>query len=198
MHTGLLCMAVRDTLRDALEDYARTPFRREEIEIMPDEKPPARCGEKFISVYGNDWSADEDDNNVGLNYLMGVSCTLTFRTTVYPQTHKGPEAYAKMFTGMASVCLKIAKEVSQYVNLFSRLQEYDEFLEYYDPTNDVYVGNVFEYLRFQNCDPNPIPVYADHFSAENESGVGGEQIMGHIMTVTFGRARAGLILENVR
>lgn len=196
MHTGLVSLAVRDLLRDSFLNYVRFPLKANQIEVMPDIRPAPFQGNYFISVYGNDWSSVEDDTNVGLDYQLGVSCSLTFRSPTYPMKTQGIELYAKQFAGMSSVCLKIAKTVSQNTSIAARMSAFEEYLDYQDSSDSTYVGQMFEYLRFQGCDPNPIPVYSDHFSAKNEhlSDEAGEAIMGYVMTVRFNRARCGIRL----
>lgn len=198
MHPGMLCEVVRGTLVTSFQDYIRFPLTADQILVMPDEKPPPFSGEHFISVYGNDWSAVTRDANVGLDYNIGVSCTVTYRSTKYPSWKKGDSMYGKVFSGMSSICLRIMEAISQRIAVQTLIATNEEYLTYHDPANSIYNGMMFEYLRFQNCDPRPIPVYADHFSAMNEhqNDVMGESVMGYMMTVNFGEARFGIVLDS--
>lgn len=199
MHPGLLCLAVRELLVDHFASYARLPLSNDVIKVMPDGKPPAYQGDWFIAVYGTDWSAVNDDVNRGLDYYLGVSCTLTRRMPYVPQDKRGPEIYAKDYVGMSAVCLRIIRAVALKTELFVKLQDLDEFQTYSDEENSYasLVGNTYEYLRFQRCDPAPVPVGGDWFSAKNEhlADEAGETIMGYTMTVDFGKSRCGVLVS---
>jgi len=199
MHPGLACVVIRDMLRDAFADYASFPLESHQIEVMPDNRPPPSCGDRFIAVYGDDWNPVTDDANTGLDYYLGVSCTLTIRSPKYPTWERGKSLYAKEYTGMGSVCLKIMTTVSQEVSFLTRIHALDEYVnEFYDETNDLYVGQVYEFPRWLGTDPSPVPAYADHFRATNEhlQDQGGESIMGYTMTVRFGKIRCSTIITN--
>ena len=192
MHMGYLVRAVRDVIRDALDSdsFVLGNWRDDEIDIMPDGKPPPWIGDKFIAVYGTDWAPAVDDTNVGLDAYLGVACTLTYRSPRVPQSKIGNVLYADLSTGMSEVCWRIMKSVAMQgsstteVPLFTKLAAIPGF-----------TANSFsEYLRWKSTDPSPVPVYAEWFTAVNQNldDPLGLDVMGYTMTVRFGDARTGL------
>jgi len=195
MHTGLLCVAVRDLLRDWFKDNPRCPLSSDVIHVTPDEKPFPYSGDTFIAVYGSTWSPVNDDVNVALDYMLGVTCTLTVRTAYVPNNKLGLEVYAKQYLGMSATCVEIMRAVSQNTTLFSKLAANKEYQYYSTPDDNGFViGQLFEYLRYQGTDATPNPVYAEHFTAKNEHLMddAGLAIMGYTMSVRFGKARCGI------
>jgi hypothetical protein len=191
MHIGYLVLAVRDVLRERLsrDGLPFKPFDREEIEVSPDGRPPAYMGSRFIGVYGSQWSPAVEDSNVGLDALMGVSCTYTVRSPVFPQKKTGPVMYAEVLSGMCSVCWEVAKAVSMTGDSLTEIPLYEALAKYPD-----YVPySIFEYLRWEGCDPSPSPVTDEWFTARNEHLMdeNGLSIVGYTMTVRFGGARGG-------
>ena len=191
MHIGYLVLAVRNLLREKLceASFPERPFAEAEIEVSPGGRPMSWSGERFIGVYGSNWSPAQADSNIGLDAYLGVSCTLTYRSPAIPQRKTGPHLYADLQRGMAAVCWEIAKVVSMTsgsttdVPLYTKLEELDGYEQY----------SIFEYLRWMGTDPEPVPQYADWFSAKNEHLLDpmGTSIMGYSMTVRFGQARGG-------
>lgn len=194
MHPGMLTTVVRSLLVSWFRDNVRCPISEGCIEVMPDGRPATYSGDFFIAIYASDWSSVNDDTNVGLDYSMGVTCNITQRTTSVPNWSVGKSSYAKAYNGLSATCLEVIRAVSQKTAIYAELKKLPEYL-YYD-NEDAFIGQMFEFLRFQSADPNPIPVYADHFRAKNEhlADEAGESIMGYTMSVTFGKARCGIVL----
>lgn len=191
MHIGYLVLAVRNLLRRQFdeESFPQFPFKESEIEVVPQGRPPAVIGNRFIGVYGSNWAPAVPDSNIGIDTYMGVACTLTVRSTTFPQKKTGPSLYAELQCGMAAICWHIAKSVAMTggsttdVPLFTELEALDGYEQF----------SIFEYLRWQGTDPEPVPVEAEWFSATNEhlADPRGTSIMGYTMTVRFGEARGG-------
>ena len=55
MSLGRLLIATRDHLR------AELSLSESECQVMPGPEPIPSCGQKFVSVYGSNWSASADD-----------------------------------------------------------------------------------------------------------------------------------------
>ncbi len=189
MHPGYLTIACRELLRDYLRSDATTaildlPFVDEEIQVTPKGRPPAVMGDKFIGIYASSWEPALVDANVAIDAYLGVSCVLTFRSTVYPQEQL-EELYADVTVGMSAVCLKIMQCLAQNTSLYTELAELTNYSTYW----------TFEFLRWMGTDAEPVEVYEDWFSAKDEHLLDpmGQSIMGYTMTVRFGQARAGLI-----
>jgi len=198
MHPGMLCTVVRTVLRSWFKDNIRCPINLESIEIMPDEKPTTFSGDTFISIYGSDWSPVTDDVNVAMDYYLGVTCTITRRTTAVPMWQVGPSSYAKAYDGLSATVVEIMRALSHKTSVLQALWQLPEYKFYAgdmtDPIRANVIGELFEFLRFQGADANPQPVFADHFRAKNEhlAAEAGESIMGYTMSVTFGKARCGI------
>ena len=190
MHIGYLTLAVRDVLRNALspENYQDVGFENCEIEVMPDGKPPPFVGDKFISVYGSDWSPAIEDNNVALDAYLGVTCQLTYRTAYVPPDAVGTHSYANVQLGMTEVCWRIMKALSMQSGSETDVPLYTALTKItgYAPNSFV------EYLRWAGTDAAPIPVYGDWFSGVNEhlNDENGLSMVGYTMSVRFSKARS--------
>lgn len=195
MHIGYLVIAVRDVLRAAFlpEKNPLLFFPEKAIDVMPSGQPPPDCGERFIAVHGSSWNPANDDANVALDAYMGVNVTLSCRTSWVPRGELGTRAYADTQLGMAQICYRIMTAVTMQagsatdVPLFTALENLDGYVS----------GSIFEYLRWQGTDPAPLEQFSDWFTARNEhlEDPAGMAIMGHSMTVRFGKARAGVVFS---
>lgn len=194
MHIGYLAIAVRDVLRAAFlpEKNPQVYFPEKAIEVMPSGMPPPDCGDRFIAVHGSSWNPAIEDNNVALDAYLGVAVTLSCRTSWVPRQKLGTRTYADLQLGMANICHRIMVAVTMQsgsaddVPLYTAL----EALEGYT------AGSFCEYLRWQGTDPAPIEQFGDWFTARNEhlEDPSGMRIMGHSMTVRFGKARSVVAL----
>lgn len=189
MHIGYLTLACRDMLRDYLRGNAATAipdlaFIDEEIQVTPQGRPPSVAGDKFIGIYGSAWEPAVLDSNVAIDAYMGITCVLTVRSTIYPQ-EKLEELYADVTVGMSAVCVGIMKALAQNANLYTYLGQYIDYKTYW----------TFEYLRWIGTDPEPLQVGDEWFTAKDEhlSDPSGQGIMGYMMSVRFGQARAGMV-----
>ena len=148
MHIGYLTLACRDLLRDYLkaegsQAIAELPFIDEEIQVMPQGRPPAVVGDKFIGIYGSSWEPAVIDSNVAIDAYLGVTCVLTVRSSIYPQ-EKLEDLYADVSVGMSAIAVAIMKSLAQNTALYTYMNTY---------TN--YNGWTFEYLRWLGTDPEP-------------------------------------------
>lgn len=190
MHMGYLTLAARDVLRSALspENYQDVGFEDCEIDVMPDGKPPPFVGDKFIAVFGSEWSPAIEDQNVAIDAYLGITCQLTYRTAYVPPDALGTHTYANVQLGMTEVCWRIMKALSMQagstvdVPLYTALTKITGYAPY----------SFVEYLRWSGTDPAPIPVYADWFSGVNEhqEDDNGLAIVGYTMSVRFSKARS--------
>jgi len=189
MHIGYLTLACRDLLRDYLR-YGGTyaiqdlPFVDEEIQVMPEGRPPAVAGDKFIGIYGSSWEPAVMDSNVAIDAYMGINCTISVRSTIYPQ-EKLEDLYADVSVGMSAIAVAIMKSLAQNTAIYTYLSSYTNYQTYW----------TFEYLRWLGTDPEPQERGDEWFTAKNQHLLdpAGQDIMGYIMTVRFGQARAGMI-----
>ena len=92
MSTGALLLAVRDRLRDTLD---QTPHlnNKSSIDIMPDSKPKADCGQTFLSIYSESWSNPNTQAQGALEERMDVVVAISQRTPETPQDP--PEATSR-------------------------------------------------------------------------------------------------------
>lgn len=189
MHIGYLTLACRDLLRDYLKADGTNaildlPFIDEEIQVMPEGRPPAVAGDKFIGIYGSSWEPAVFDSNVAIDAYLGVTCVISVRSTIYPQ-EKLEDLYADVSVGMSAIAVAIMKSLAQNTALYTYLGQYVDYKTYW----------TFEYLRWAGTDPEPQERGDEWFSAKNQHLLdpAGQDIMGYTMAVRFAQARAGMI-----
>lgn len=159
----------------AMRDHLRTKMslKAEECMVMPDPRPIASSGQKFVSIYGTNWSPVEDDNNRSLFENYDIACGVTFRSGNVPYDRMGEELYIKELFGLEDFCRTIVSLIHQNPEVLNSAD---------DSINDQIVG-FLEYLRWESTDASPRFVSGEWFTSESP-----EQT-GIFMEVRFGQAK---------
>lgn len=172
MSLGRLLIATRDHLR------AELALSEDECQVMPGPEPPPACGQKFISIYGSNWSASSDDvyQDQGIYESYDIVCAITFRSSYVPFDKLGEALYVKRLVGIEDFCRKVMVKVhnSQEINTLV-----DTMLEEDHPHQESGYGiqisghhKMVEYLRWASTDPNPLPVTGSWFNSDETSASG--------------------------
>ena len=175
MSLGRLLLSVRDTLREKLT------LNSLECEVMPGPEPSPSCGQKFISVYGTNWSSSSGSEYADRAVLESydIACAVTFRSNYVPYDRLGEALYVNRLIGMEDYC----RQIIDIIHINQDINDKTDILideDYGD--NAVAPHGMVEYLRWSYCDSNPKPVTGSWFSAEDTSG------SGLVMEVRFNSA----------
>lgn len=177
MSLSALTIAVTSRIQDALNITGKI------CDVMPDERPPPRCGMEFISVYGRSWSPGIVSPDVGLDEMYDVDCALTFRIGKFPTARRAETVYLNAFRTMESRLREIVLAVHMQTKI---LTEANKEI----PTGQ---SQIVEMLRWLGSDAGPKPVGPDHFHSSVEidpQTASATQIeTGFMMVARFGQAR---------
>lgn len=161
MSLGRLLIATRDHLR------AELSLSEDECQVMPGPEPPPACGQKFVSVYGSNWSASADDvyQDQGIYESYDIVCAVTFRSSYVPFDKLGEALYVKRLVGIEDFCRKVMVKVhnSQEINTLVDTMLGEDHTTHH---------KMVEYLRWASTDPNPLPVTGSWFNSDETSASG--------------------------
>lgn len=95
-------------IRDLLREKLAPDFLPEAVQVCPDGRPYPFAGQRFIAVYGSTYDAGPDrEMQIGLDVILGFTCTITFRTPVVPLDRVGDSIYIELFSGLEDVSRKL-------------------------------------------------------------------------------------------
>lgn len=97
MSMRVLCLAVRDALRDTAQTWYGPGFSPTMVEISPNGQPFAASGDFFAGIHEGQWSTQTVE---GLYEVLGVEIIVSVRGTRWPLDMWGPELMAKEKTGL--------------------------------------------------------------------------------------------------
>ena len=162
MSLGRLLIATRDHLRSELD------LGDLECNVMPGPEPPPSCGQRFVSVYGSNWSAVSDDiqADLGVHESYDIVCAVTFRSSYVPFDKLGESLYTKRLVGIEDFCRKVMGKVHRNQTI---LQNVNSMIED-DHTSSS--GGMLEQLRWVSTDPTPLPVTGTWFNSDEPSAAG--------------------------
>lgn len=169
-------VAVRDHLRSEMDLSAQ------ECMVLPDPRPIPSCGQRFISIYGTNWSPSEGDNNRSLFENYDLACGVTFRSGYVPYDRMGDELYIKTIIGLEDFCRTITSHIHQNPSILTSTNE---------DIDDQFPG-MLEYLRWEGTDASPRFVTGEWFTSEDP------QQTGLFMEVRFGQATRFLPFDSQR
>jgi len=190
MSTGALLLAVRDRLRDTLD---QTPHlnNKSSIDIMPDSKPKADCGQTFLSIYSESWSNPNTQAQGALEERMDVVVAISQRTPETPQDRFG-SLYAGVTLSMTNLAYKIAISLHQWEGIYAAADAYLADFEQTTTDASTFEG-FFEHLRWGRTDAMPQPVGYDHYVQDPMSNINADHYenyqSGFLMKVGFVEAR---------
>ena len=170
MSLGSLMLVARNRLRTDLS------FEDASIMVMPGPEPAPYAGQKFISIYGTQWSPGELDLNEGLDEQYAFSCTLSVRSSVSPFDRYGNDQYVQDTIGMEDVLRSIIISLHQSCSLIGA---WDTLM----------AGQGTEFPRWTRCDPVPQIVDGSWWKSEPDFRSSPEGAAGLVMSVDFGNAR---------
>lgn len=90
MSFGPLLEGSRDHLRTTLRPMNILP---DEVQVMPDGKTTADCGQVFVAVFNIDLGPSEESGNAILATTFGLGVGLTVRTREIPVDRRGEYGY---------------------------------------------------------------------------------------------------------
>lgn len=170
MSLAKLLIAVRDQLR------SRMALDASQCQVEPDGHPSPSCGDLFIAVHGNDKS-NEEELEQGIAKRLGVSCTITLRTSFLGDDSLGDEAYVKALDGMDALADKVEGLIHKRFEVMAAANQMIRDSSY----------KIIEPLRWTDTDAVPTIVRDDWFnpqSTQNQQGA-----VGMVTVVRFGGAR---------
>lgn len=169
MSLSKLLIAVRNQLRKKLGLSA------EECQVRPDGRPNPTSGDLFIAVYGSQKSGEEE-LELGIAKLYGVSCAITIRTAFLGDDKLG-DFYVESLTGIEDISDKVEGYIHKRFEVMAAANDLIRDSSY----------KIIEPLRWTDTDPAPTLVRDDWFdptSTQNQAGA-----VGMVMVVRFSQAR---------
>lgn len=176
--------SVLQATKEILVSQADFPLSGKEMEILPDLRPPPYCGDRFLAIVGDDWSAvPDDDQHRGLCEQFGVVLCLTFRTSSLTYASTGQTAYIESASAMEPIIRRIIASLHQNVDLLTRA---NRLLPSSAP--------LLTYLRWKGCDPRPTIRGPDWFWSDTIK----PNNVGLSWNVSFGNAVRYQTIDNIR
>ncbi len=166
-----LCLAVSEQIQSTLTlDDTRIGIR-----TTPG-RPPAVCGDEYISVVPDTWSpGPSNDQNDAFDEYFGFSIVVTQRSAYIPDDTIGEDLFLKE-EGLEPRLRRIV--MTLMANKWIVLSQ----------TNSYLSGNPFtETYRFLGADTAPTPVGSEWFGSMPKPGSTSD--FGYTLKATFGEAR---------
>lgn len=149
-----LLVACRNHLRGRLH------LKPAECEVMPDERPPPSSGDLFISVHPLGWSPGDTNDSLVIDEVYQVGITICRRIRPLPHDRVFDSVFVTRVRGIEDLARKVISALHHNWDVIS------------DANNLIAAWggsgyNIIEPLRWQGCDPSPVPrdaswLFQDH------------------------------------
>jgi len=196
MSMAALALAVRNRLRSDLTNFYNNSdpdlqalHRAANCRVMPDARPTARCGQEFIAIFGSSHRPRDSYITKAIEETYGITVAITRKIGVIPADHRGELGWVEdenLYNLAWHSVEKRSREVIKIIDKnYQLLRDADSLFD-----ND---WGFTEPLVWSGCDPVPIQVGSDHFSAYHE-GISshefsleeeGDKVYGLLMQVYF-------------
>lgn len=168
MTTAALAIAIRDTLRENLDNFyenddapTQTRLRAANCRVMPNHFPAPDCSDEFIAIYGTKHSPRNTWIHTAIEEEFGLAVAVTRRINLVPRDRRGevgyisdPDVYAASWKDIAARCREI---IGLLDKSYALLREAE--------THFNHENGFSEPLYWSGADAAPTEVGAEHFCA---------------------------------
>lgn len=175
IYAGLL-RAVRDAVRTACT------LGPGECEVQMNGRPAVTMGQKYVSVHPTSFGPGDVDVDYGVSIALGVSCTLTMRSSAFQVAKHGTEVFLSQLHGMEPIIWQIIMAVHRKFGVITAAN-----------TSQTYTIN--ESLKLTSVELPPSPQGPEWFTSDQRSDYDGRAPMGYSCEIQFSGAQVNICYD---